>query len=235
MGALEGHCEVFCGSFDVDDLVDELPVCGGVGGCQLIAAALCFEGEAAVLVGGGLRHDLAFAQERDLCARHGGLVGQHDAALYLDRGHHNDACRDGRSRAHADEDSGTAAATATAARGRAAAGGRCRSRSLIEGIDAGSDDISHIICVQSRAARSLEALLVARRGGAELVDIDEIFRGKRVDLRPAHDNGIAHAWRQIAERGGEAVVVTGGGGGEDAVFFGGDGGGIAGVVMPGGI
>ena len=98
------------GSFDVDDLVDELPVCGGVGGCQLIAAALCFEGEAAVLVGGGLRHDLAFAQERDLCARHGGLVGQHDAALYLDRGHHNDACRDGRSRAHADEDSGTAAA-----------------------------------------------------------------------------------------------------------------------------
>ena len=50
-GALEGHCEVFCGSFDVDGLVDELPVCGGVGGCQLIAAALCFEGEAAVLVG----------------------------------------------------------------------------------------------------------------------------------------------------------------------------------------
>ena len=130
-GALEGHCEVFCGSFDVDGLVDELPVCGGVGGCQLIAAALCFEGEAAVLVGGGLRHDLAFTQERDLRARHGGLVSQHDAALDVNGGHQNDACRDGRSRAHADEDSGTTAATATAAtaaRGRAAAGGGGRSR-----------------------------------------------------------------------------------------------------------
>ena len=76
---------------------------------------------------------------------------------------------------------------------------------------------------------------MSAKTSAELVDIDEVLRGKRVDLRPAHDNGIAHAWRQIAERGGEAVVVTGGGGGEDAVFFGGDGGGIAGVVMPGGI
>ena len=35
---------------DVDGLVDELPVCGGIGGCQLIAAALCFEGEVAVFV-----------------------------------------------------------------------------------------------------------------------------------------------------------------------------------------
>ena len=48
------------------------------------------------------------------------------------------------------------------------------------------------------------------------------FPGQAVDLRPAHDNGIAHAWRQIAERGGEAVVVTGGGGGEDVILFGRD-------------
>ena len=52
-GCSEGDNEVFCGGFDVNGLVDDLSVGIGVGGGELVAAALDLQGEGTGIVGKG--------------------------------------------------------------------------------------------------------------------------------------------------------------------------------------